>query len=950
MEQLLASKTSYNVGVQVFFNHPTESWIIGQISGMGSKTILVLANVGGDTLEFSAKESDLHPIVDESVLQITDDLLKLSELHEATLLNNIRTRFAQDQIYTYVGPIVVAVNPFKKLPIYTDEMIRHYRENLQASQASDQPTGLAPHIYSIADSSYNSMMETGKNQSVLISGESGAGKTETTKYVMNYLAHISRSKASLEFSDPGKIQNQIMKANPILEAFGNAKTLRNNNSSRFGKFIRIQFDKKGFLNGAEITNYLLEKSRVVSQAAGERSYHIFYQFLAGATPDQKEKYSLLDIDSYHYLNQSNCTQIEDVDDAEDFREVNQAFDVVGVSAEDKEAIFRVMSGILHLGNTQFVLDKTKTMATARIANADVLEQASSLLHVDSTRLGNALITRRNCIKGEWFTVPLDLHNATDSRDALAKALYASLFNWLVARINQTICTEDNSTVFIGLLDIFGFEHFQVNSFEQFSINFCNEKLQQHYNRHTFKWEQEACQAEEIDYTKIDFTDNQLCLDLIEKKPLGILSLLDEESNFPKATDASFLVKLFNNYPSHAHFEKPRLSRTTFIVKHYAGDVAYDTTGFLEKNKDTLQDDLIDLMQSSSLPFVKSLLEKPDKKNKGKKPTVGGEFKLQLEMLMTIINSTEPHWIRCIKPNTQKQANLFEGQSVIQQLRCAGVLETIRIRRAGYPIRILVDEFYKRFKLLHERENSMKEYRNVRAACTQLIADLNFNAKDCQLGLTKVFLRADQFKVLEELREKKLNVPAVTIQRIVRGWLTRLYYKKTRAAVRIQTVGRGWLRRRAYHAKKSAALVLQNEMRCYYIRVEFQEHMNHLREIQEAERIERERIEAEERELIRQELGQAVPIDASMLQEAISRRASRRITTSSISFKHPAAQPAELNFTLVLALLSGMFGGENDGHQVSLDALTQMEKAVEGAIMRLRKTKMDLINGNIPVEA
>ncbi|PRP78597.1 class VII unconventional myosin [Planoprotostelium fungivorum] len=921
-------------GLPVFFYHPQDAWVYGEISGVGAKSLIVMSVDNGEEIEHSVKEGQIHPLTTGNTLELLDDMLKLPELHESTLLHNIRGRYAQNQVYTYVGPIVIAVNPFKRLPLYGEDIIHQYRKR---GLENDLP----PHIFAIADASYDSLLKNNASQSVLISGESGAGKTETTKYLMKYLGEVAGVKRLTE----GNIQNRIMQANPILEAFGNAKTLRNNNSSRFGKFIKIQFDQSGFLTGAQITNYLLERSRVSKQAIGERNYHVFYQLLSGASAELREQLRLQAADSFHYLRQSgertegNFVEQEgtydlgdnDEDESKNFRDLLEAFSIVGLESAEVRSILRVVAGILHLGNVNFLLDETKTWHTATVSNRPILSLAADLFGVDTKKMEFNLVNRRNMIKGEYFVVALDMQQSCDNRDSeeyvgLSKALYGATFNWLVDRINQSLESEDPQ-LFIGLLDIFGFEAFK------FCINFANEKLQQHYNRHTFKWEQEACLAEEIDYTKIDFVDNQVCLDLIEKKPLGIISLLDEESNFPKATNQTLLQKLITNHTTHSYFEKPKLSQSAFVVKHYAGGVSYEVAGFLEKNKDSLADDLVDLIQTSNVPFIANLLSRGGKKESKKKTTVGSEFRNQLDDLMKLINSTEPHWIRCIKPNAAKKPDVLTGPEVLSQLNCAGVLETIRIRRSGYPIRIPVDVFYKRFRIVFPKIK-VSDGKSVRSAVAAILEELSLDSKDCQLGLTKVFLRSEQYTKLEVMRSEKLHIPAGTIQRVVRGWLGRMLAKKTRAALKMQRCVRGFLAKKRYERKKKSVIMAQSIIRMRVQRVKYSSMKLMAKEAAEIKR----QIDAEEqvskgREEKKEKKGQMMRSEAEALADIPSPTVSRRdfgITPSPVD--------PNLGMLMVLAALTGL----SDTAGISLDKLTAMENTLTTALSHIRTLKNELI--------
>jgi len=735
------------------------------------------------------RQDQVHRIVSESVLQEVDDMLQLPELHESSILYNIRKRFEKNEIYTFAGRLVVAVNPFERLPIYSREVMNSYK--------GKKRNEVKPHVFALADGAYRMMLVNQKSQSILISGESGAGKTETAKFVMRYLSLIG-GKAL----ESGNIDKKIQETNPILEAFGNARTTRNDNSSRFGKFLQLQFNKAGQLTGCGMQNYLLEKSRLVQRAKRERSYHIFYQFLSGANDELREKYKLSVPADFQYLNSSEVA-IKGVDDKEEFEAVLRAFETVQISKEEQDTIFRILASVLHIGNIGF---STKD-DVAELRYPQQAEWVAELLQVDYDKLVDALLYRKNYIRGEYFRVPYTLEQAVDCRDALAKALYGNLFNWLVGRINKTM-SDDDAHLFIGLLDIFGFEDFETNSFEQFCINYSNEKLQQHYNIHTFSWELNDAITEEIDYSSVSFDDNQAVIDCIEKRPLGILSLLDEESAFPRATDETFTTKIVANHGKEPHFQADRLNKKKFIISHYADKVAYDATGFLEKNKDTLKDELVDLCKSSQHPFIKTLVEKP-KLKRGKPITVGTNFSTQLNKLMDMVTTTTPHWIRCIKPNQMKQPQVFEGANVLSQLRCAGVLDTIKIRKAGYPIRITITDFVNQFKILLP---TMKEHGSGRSIANSIIVKLDLVKEQCQLGLTKVFLKESTYNELVEKTAQQLNIPATKIQKVVRGFLARRRVKYLRASRVIVRYWKGYRQKKIYAQQRKAIVALQRRFK------------------------------------------------------------------------------------------------------------------------------------------
>ncbi|EDQ90134.1 uncharacterized protein MONBRDRAFT_7459 [Monosiga brevicollis MX1] len=500
-------------------------------------------------------------------------MAKLGDLHEGSLLYNIKLRYKKDLIYTYIGSILSAVNPYKSLPgLYDDAKINEY----DGKDIGELP----PHIYAIANQAYRSMWKNSANQAVLISGESGAGKTESTKFILRYLSYQSNDVNKKKGKEGRNYEEQILQSSPILEAFGNAKTVYNNNSSRFGKFIQLNFAATGAIEGCKIVDYLLEKNRVVRQNGGERNFHIFYALLAGGLGS---KFGLsADPSQYRITSMSGTWDVDGIDDKADWQAVEQAFRTMNFSDEQMSDIITVVAAILHLCNMKFT-----TAGGAQVATQAVLEQVCQLLGIEEAGLAEVLTQQKRVLRGEEIYTPLDVDQAADSRDSLAMNLYARTFRWIISKINVSL-RGDESFQFVGVLDIFGFENFEFNSFEQFNINYANEKLQQYFNRHIFSLEQLEYNQEGIDWSDIDWVDNSECLDLIERK-LGVLSLLDEESRFPRGTDESLLIKLHSSHEEAAHYVRPRVANTKFGIRHFAGEVMYDVTGLLEKNRDTFRE-------------------------------------------------------------------------------------------------------------------------------------------------------------------------------------------------------------------------------------------------------------------------------------------------------------------------------------------------------------------------
>ncbi|XP_058001422.1 myosin-2 isoform X2 [Hevea brasiliensis] len=762
-------------------------WGSGNIQSTSGDEAVVLLS-GGNFVKVST--ADLLP-ANPDILEGVDDLMKLSYLNEPSVFYNLKYRYSQDMVYSKAGPVLIAVNPFKAVPFYGNEIITAYKQKLLDS----------PHVYAIADTAYSEMMRDEKNQSIIISGESGAGKTETAKHAMQYLANLG--------GGIGGIEHEILQTNCILEAFGNAKTSRNDNSSRFGKLIEIHFSTLGKICGAKIQTFLLEKSRVVQLAKGERSYHIFYQLCAGAPSILRERLNLKMASEYNYLNQSECLVIDGVDDALNFHKLMEALDIIQICKADQEQTFAMLAAILWLGNVSFQVigneNHVEVLADEAITNA------ARLMGCSIQDLTLALSTHKIRCGKDDIVKKLTFQQAIDRRDALAKFIFASLFDWLVDQINKSLgvgklCTGRS----INILDIYGFESFMNNSFEQFCINYANERLQQHFNRHLFKLEQEDYQEDGIDWTKVDFADNQECLNLFEKKPLGLLSLLDEESNFPNATDFTFANKLKQHLSSNPCFKAER--GRAFAILHYAGEVVYDTNGFLEKNRDLLHSDFFQLLSSCScqLPqlFASRMYNRweslkfasPLSQSGGMEfstQSVGTKFKGQLFKLMHQLEKTTPHFIRCIKPNTKQLPGVYEDNLVLQQLRCCGVLEVVRISRSGYPTRMTHQDFAQRYGFLLLGTNVSQDPLSISVAVLQ---QFNVAPEMYQVGYTKVFLRTGQIAKLEEQR-KRVQQGILGVQKCFRGSQARRDLNKLKQGVTIlQSLIRGWLARKQFNDK------------------------------------------------------------------------------------------------------------------------------------------------------
>ncbi|XP_077902847.1 unconventional myosin-VIIa isoform X8 [Ictidomys tridecemlineatus] len=755
-----------------------------------------------------------------------EDMIRLGDLNEAGILRNLLIRYRDHLIYTncggqtYTGSILVAVNPYQLLSIYSPEHIRQYTNK----KIGEMP----PHIFAIADNCYFSMKRNSRDQCCIISGESGAGKTESTKLILQFLAAISGQHSWIE--------QQVLEATPILEAFGNAKTIRNDNSSRFGKYIDIHFNTRGAIEGAKIEQYLLEKSRVCRQAPDERNYHVFYCMLAGMSQEQKKKLGLGQATDYNYLAMGNCITCEGRVDSQEYANIRSAMKVLMFTDTENWEISKLLAAILHLGNLQYEARTFENLDACEVLFSPSLTTAASLLEVNPPDLMSCLTSRTLITRGETVSTPLSMEQALDVRDAFVKGIYGRLFVWIVDKINVAIYKPPsqevkNSRRSIGLLDIFGFENFTVNSFEQLCINFANEHLQQFFVRHVFKLEQEEYDLESIDWLHIEFTDNQDALDMIANKPMNIISLIDEESKFPKGTDTTMLYKLNSQHKLNNNYVPPKNNHETqFGINHFAGIVYYETQGFLEKNRDTLHGDIIQLVHSSRNKFIKQIfqadvamflcgyssgsLRQAAASTKGaetrkRSPTLSSQFKRSLELLMRTLGACQPFFVRCIKPNEFKKPMLFDRHLCVRQLRYSGMMETIRIRRAGYPIRYSFVEFVERYRVLLPGVKPAYKQGNLRGTCQRIAEAVLGTHDDWQIGKTKIFLKDHHDMLLEVERDKAITDRVILLQKIIRGFKDRSNFLKLKnAATLIQKRWRGYTCRRNYELMRLGFLRLQ----------------------------------------------------------------------------------------------------------------------------------------------
>ncbi|XP_053352181.1 unconventional myosin-Ib isoform X3 [Clarias gariepinus] len=744
------------------------------------------------------------------------DMVLLEPLSEETFIGNLRKRFEHSEIYTYIGSVVISMNPYKSLPIYTADKVEEYRNRNFYE--------LSPHIYALADEAYRSLRDQDKDQCILITGESGAGKTEASKLVMSYVAAVCGKGQEVN-----KVKEQLLQSNPVLEAFGNAKTVRNDNSSRFGKYMDIEFDFKGDPLGGVISNYLLEKSRVVKQPRGERNFHIFYQLLSGASDETLKKLKLeRDVSKYNYLSLDSAT-VNGHDDAANFRTVRNAMQIVGFMEDEVQSVLELVAAVLKLGNIEFKPEsRVNGFDESRVKDKNDLKEMCELLGIDQSVLERAFSYRTVEAKMEKVSTTLNVAQAYYARDALAKNLYSRMFSWLVNRINESIKAQTKARKKVmGVLDIYGFEIFEDNSFEQFIINYCNEKLQQIFIELTLREEQEEYVREGIEWTNIEYFNNAIICDLIENNKNGILAMLDEECLRPgTVTDETFLDKLNTVCAEHQHFES-RLSKNSkfltdhslphscFRIQHYAGKVLYRVEGFVDKNNDLLYRDLSQAMYKANHSLMKFLFPEgnPAKINLKRPPTAGFQFKASVSTLMRNLQTKNPNYIRCIKPNDKKAAQIFTDSLVCHQVHYLGLMENVRVRRAGYAFRQAYEPCLERYKMLCKQ--TWPSWKGpAREGVEVLLKNLEVPEEEFSYGRSKVFIRNPRtLFFLEEKRRQCLEDLATLIQKIYRGWKCRTHFLLLKKS---QVVVAAWYRRYAQQKKyqkiKSSSIVVQSFIR------------------------------------------------------------------------------------------------------------------------------------------
>uniref|UniRef100_A0AAX7ULP0 Unconventional myosin-Ib n=1 Tax=Astatotilapia calliptera TaxID=8154 RepID=A0AAX7ULP0_ASTCA len=764
------------------------------------------------------------------------DMVLLEPLSEDSFLGNLKKRFDHSEIYTYIGSVVISMNPYRSLPIYTPEKVEEYRNRNFYE--------LSPHIYALADEAYRSLRDQDKDQCILITGESGAGKTEASKLVMSYVAAVCGKGHEVN-----KVKEQLLQSNPVLEAFGNAKTVRNDNSSRFGKYMDIEFDFKGDPLGGVISNYLLEKSRVVKQPRGERNFHVFYQLLSGASDDTLRKLKLdRDFSKYNYLSLDSAA-VSGLDDAANFRTVRNAMQIVGFMEDEVQSVLELVAAVLKLGNIEFKPEsRCNGTDESRVKDKNDLKEMCELLGIEQSVLERAFSYRTVEAKMEKVSTTLNVAQAYYARDALAKNLYSRLFSWLVTRINESIQAQTKARhKVMGVLDIYGFEIFEDNSFEQFIINYCNEKLQQIFIELTLREEQEEYVREGIEWTNIEYFNNAIICDLIENNQNGILAMLDEECLRPgTVTDETFLDKLNTICADHQHFES-RLNKNSkflndhslphncFRIQHYAGKVLYRVEGFVDKNNDLLYRDLSQAMYKANHSLIKQLFPEgnPAKVNLKRPLTAGFQFRASVGTLMRNLQTKNPNYIRCIKPNDKKASHIFTDSLVRHQVRYLGLMENVRVRRAGYAFRQPYEPCLERYKMLCKR--TWPHWKGpAREGVEVLMADLQIPTEEISYGRSKIFIRNPRtLFFLEEKRKQCLQDLATLIQKIYRGWKCRTHFLLMKKS---QIVVAAWYRRYAQQKKyrniKSATTMVQSYTRGWQARKLLRE-LKHQKRCEEA---------------------------------------------------------------------------------------------------------------------
>ncbi|KIM32324.1 hypothetical protein M408DRAFT_14711 [Serendipita vermifera MAFF 305830] len=705
------------------------------------------------------------------------DMTLLTTISNEAVNDNLQKRWTNGEIYTYIGSVLISVNPFRDLGIYTEEIISRYKGKNRLE--------MPPHVFAIAEGAYYNMQAYKENQCVIISGESGAGKTEAAKRIMQYIAAVSGGQDS----SIQEIKDMVLATNPLLESFGCAKTLRNNNSSRHGKYLELMFNDRGEPVGAQITNYLLEKGRVVGQVDNERDFHIFYQFTKAASEEQREMFGLQGPETYVYTSRSNCLSVPGIDDSADWKDTLKAMQVIGLSKAEQTDIFRMLAIILWLGNVQF---EEMDDGNSKVSDSGVTDFIAYLMEVDGSVVEKVLTqrtmeTQRGGRRGSVYDVPLNPAQAGSGRDALSKAIYNNLFEWIVSRVNISMKPRSPHTQIIGVLDIYGFEIFQDNSFEQLCINYVNEKLQQIFIELTLKAEQEEYVREQIKWTPIKYFNNKIVCDLIEeRRPAGIFATLNDATATahadPTAADNSFIQRSAG-LSSNPHFES---RGAQFLIKHYAGDVMYNVSGMTDKNKDALIKDLLDLVAGSGNSFLQGLFpDRPDPNSKKRPPTAGDKIRASAGALVENLMKAQPSYIRTIKSNENRSPTEYDSKAILHQIKYLGLQENIRVRRAGFAYRNTFEKMIERFYLLSPATSYAGDYiwkGDPKSGCEKILTDTGIAKEEWQMGVTKAFIKnPETLFALETMRDRYWHNMASRIQRAWRNY----WRYKNECATRIQ---------------------------------------------------------------------------------------------------------------------------------------------------------------------
>ena len=779
-------------------------------------TLVAFLKHGGLKRKYTVSAKELQ-LSSEKALKGIEDMIGLDILHEGAIQNNVQVRYGKKQIYTYVGTILVSINPYELIDnLYSEETIQEFL--LKGSKAS-------PHLYAVSDKVFAQMKETGKDQSLLISGESGAGKTEATKHCLRYLTYKATENTSFDGSN--LIKQCIVDVNPVLEAFGNAKTKRNNNSSRFGKLFQVQFDAKGAIVGGNLISYLLEKSRVVHTSKGERGYHIFYQLCKGGSKEQIEALHLNDYKKFEYLKKGSCFDVDDIDDAEEFKNVCSAMSKCGIQEDMQSKMFSILASILHLGNIKFE-DKESSSGGEDYGKVTQdttkdLNVAAILLGISPKLLEDSLSQRTmGSGRGSIYKIPLQGKKCMDSRDALCKEMYSMLFAWLIHVINATMASKTTPSNFIAVLDIFGFEVFEQNSFEQLCINYANEVLHQQFIHHYFKLEQEEYAAEGIDVEilQIDQVDNKSVLQLMTAKPVSVFALLEEQCQIARGSDEIFIDRFTESLKKMDQSAASLASRvkrqpTLFEIKHFAGSVKYDAIGLIEKNKDPLHADLQNLLTVSAKknPLMSQVL-KFGTTNRKMNTTVIRTFQKQVNGLMNLLDKTQPNYVRCIKPNERKAPQQFEGPLILSQMRYSGLLDSIRIRQAGYAVRRTFQDIIDLFG--NSRLGRDAKTKGGIEGTKHILETVKVEEDSYVFGKTKVFFKTvDTYAHLLNQMAEIEHQAAVMVQAAWRKCYEKKKFLHAMACMKhLKNLLVAKVARRRFLKMKAAAVALQSNFRCF----------------------------------------------------------------------------------------------------------------------------------------